>query len=233
MFRKPSPLTSARAALKWFSDQQEKPHPSKDQENRESTNSRNAVARRFGCGDWDDLVRFCDRCAVFAGSSTVRFVRLLPCGVERGWELISDPELLGQWHIPTKMECKVGGRFEFEEAWGGRIGAMESKCLIRFDADAGGTTTFKLTPDHDGLQFLLEDTMAPDLEVPQHVVSTVDRSHSLQPGGPGTHWPGVIAGWHYAADAIETLAGGKGGSQDFDKLADIYSYLIQAHYKSS
>ena len=43
----------------------------------------------------------------------IHFTRTYPHPIEKVWRAISDPELVGQWLMPTTLRAEVGHRFTF------------------------------------------------------------------------------------------------------------------------
>ena len=85
---------------------------------------------------------------------------------------------------------------------------------------------FSLVEKNDGVVVRLIDYMAPNLVVPYHVRVDGDSVEAHQPGGPGTHWRGVLAGWHYAANSLRDLVVGRFYSGDYDQLTLTYDGLL-------
>ena len=200
--------------------------------NEESTlvQAQQQVAEGFGFGSWLEVVHFSRDCAVLLDVNTVRYKRRLRIDKEHAWKWLVTPELLAKWHIPTEMDFRVGGSFEFKNAWNGVIGEIDEGSRIRFDADEGGYSVFSLVEKAEGVFFELIDYMAPNLVVPSHVRTDGDSAENHQPGGPGTHWRGVLAGWHYGSNVLRNSVVGTTYAAEFAKLEGIYSRLLRSFH---
>ena len=55
----------------------------------------------------------------------------------------------------------------------------------------------------------------------------------LQPGGPGTLWAGVAAGWHCFADRIEAYLDGLPPDFDHPGLCRAYAEHLSEHWSGS
>lgn len=169
--------------------------------------SQNYLAQsRYGIS-WLDLKQFCRDSAVIETRNTMQLSRSVEITPTEVWPFLVEPDNLIRWHIPTVMEFVVGGRFEFKNAWAGTIGAIEEDRLVRFDADEGGCTTFSVKRKDQGSQIVITDVMAPQFRITKELISNKKTIQENQPGGVGTHWSGVLSGWHCAIDELVNLMG--------------------------
>jgi hypothetical protein len=109
--------------------------------------------------------------------------------------------------MPTTIDLRVGGKFSFEGGWDGSIGRIDPHKNIQFDSEHGGYTWFEVEEDGQASIFALTDSLPTDATAP---ASLQERDYPLlssQPRGPGTHWIGVIAGWHAFVDRLERHLG--------------------------
>ena len=224
------PMTSQDATSSWFHTRHQASGVSVEATENGPKVPWHCTAREFGFSDGDALGEFCSSSAVLLSANQLRFERRLRCTSARAWQLISDPSALSEWHAPTRIELRLGGRFEFVDAWGGHIGALLPGRLIRLDADAGGVSEFKLEPEGDGVRFTLEDAMGTDLVIPDALIGAGQTVQSEQPGGPGTHWAGVIAGWHSGVDKVQRLSGMKPPMHGYGVLVNVYRKLIAEYH---
>ena len=192
-----------------------------------------SFAQSYGFDDWQNVDTFCRRAGVLVDDNTVVFRRQLSVSREDAWPFISQPQYLAKWHIPTEWDFREGGRFEFKNAWQGYIEVLRPGWLIKFKADAGGFTSFEFAVSEYMTEFVLTDYMGPEVVVPEHVLSESDSIAGQQPGGPGTHWHGVLAGWHCGIDALQALLAGSAVELPYDRHTAIYDVLLHARYDSS
>lgn len=192
--------------------------------------ARSAFAQKWGFDGWADIDSFCRRAGVLTDDNTVVFRRQLSVNREHAWPFISQLEKLAKWHIPTEWDFQEGGRFEFKNAWGGHIEVLQPGWLIKFRADEGGFTSFEFAVSEYGTEFVLTDYMGPEVVVPQEVMHEPDSVQRQQPGGPGTHWHGVLAGWHCGTDAFQALVAGSAVDLPYDRFSALYQVLLHARY---
>jgi hypothetical protein len=53
------------------------------------------------------------------------------------------------------------------------------------------------------------------------------RHRVYQPGGIGTHWSGIVSGYHAFVDALESYVSGKTISTDDDDLSRSYMPVLE------
>ncbi|MGD8417505.1 MAG: SRPBCC domain-containing protein [Pseudomonadales bacterium] len=162
----------------------------------------------------------------FIDRQTVRFERFAACPPARVWQAVSEPEALGRWFLGTTMERHEGGRFDFRDAWGGQITSFEPERRITYTADAGGFTDFELFPEAAGTRIVMTDRMGPNVQPPPE---GTERARS-QPGGPGTHWAGLLAHWHVFMNRLVGYLEGSTRAQDVDDLILYYAHRLTERF---
>ncbi|MGE0626128.1 MAG: SRPBCC domain-containing protein [Pseudomonadales bacterium] len=164
--------------------------------------------------------------ARFLGTSTLILERQTPASMDRAWRAVTEPDDLGNWFIEAEVDLREGGRFEFRNAWGGRVTGLEPGRSVTYVADAGGSSRFDLEETADGVSIVLTDRMGPRERPP------ADHSGlaSLQPGGPGSHWAGVVAGWHAFMNALVRHLGGDAPVADDGALTAHYAERLRSHF---
>jgi uncharacterized protein YndB with AHSA1/START domain len=131
---------------------------------------------------------------------TLVFTRETRAPIDVLWDALTVESHLDQWFMHATLDARVGGRFSFAGGWDGRIGELVPKHIVRFDADAGGTTRFVLSALGERSMVTMTDRLALELRCPfSSGVAT-----SAQPGGPGTHWVDLAVGWHVFMDNLIT-----------------------------
>lgn len=162
--------------------------------------------------------------AHFSAENTISFERQLPCTVTEAWQAVTDPESLGVWFIETRMDFRDGGRFEFIGAWRGRVADIVPERSVGYVADEGGVTRFEVFARAGGSGVRMTDRVGPaELPPEDHA-----PPGSFQPGGPGTHWAGVIAGWHGFMDALVRYLGGDAPTHAMNALIALYAARLEA-----
>ncbi len=186
------------------------------------------VAQNLGFKNWNQLETNAQRCCELLDPSTVRYSRTLETGRQRAWQLITDQKHLSTWMFETKLELKVGGTFEFP-TWKGVISKLEDLHCIRFTAEAGGYSQFEISSVGDGeTTASLIDFLPAGMLVPDHLTQSSDVFGTKQHGGPGTHWAGLLAGWHSGSDSLEAYASNRQNSGNYMALVRLYEMLLIA-----
>ena len=224
------PLVSESSTLQFLTDQAAKRGNGTCGD---PTSSQESLAREYGFESWTELIQYARNCCVLLDKSTLKFTRKLRVDLPTAWKFISVAEELSTWMFETKLELRVGGRFEFP-TWGGVIEKLEHLNCIRFRADEGGYSEFQIEsagPQQTAARVI--DYLPGHLEVPGHVKSELDEIGSSQPGGPGTHWAGVLAGWHSGSDSLEAYARNEQPRAKYGPLVRVYSDLVAAFHNSA
>ena len=160
--------------------------------------------------------------------------RQLSADPERIWEAISTREGLRRWFMPTRYEIAVNGRFSFDGGWEGTVSEVSPLRRVQFDVDgdSGAFLRFEMKAANGVSFFALTDRMGDGVDAGKWKDAPAHRRY--QPGGPGTHWSGVAAGYHGFVDALEEhLAGGPTGGRvasDYDELCKTYQRVLDARF---
>ncbi len=191
-----------------------------------------ALARSYGFDSWRQLLAALPRLARFIDAHTLQISRELESPLSVVWSAVSTSRGISQWFTKTEMRSEAGARFVFEGAYAGHIARFEPMRQIVFAADDGGTTEFELTDCNFKTTLLLRDVLRPDFACPIHVLEREGPISAHQPGGPGTHWAGIVAGWHSAMDALECYVS-KCNPYDLEhqELVKLYDTMITHYYE--
>jgi uncharacterized protein YndB with AHSA1/START domain len=179
--------------------------------------------------------------ATFPDRHTMVLERGFDVPIERLWRAISQTVELDQWFMKSVMDARPGGRFAFEGGWEGQIGEWIPGSCIQFEADKGGRSRFELATDAgpggtgSGSRLRLSDRLPEDfkLDAPPDDSGALLKMMVAQPGGPGTHWPGVVAGWHGFVDALEAHLLQQPFEDRYSALSEEYSRLLREHWSQS
>ena len=163
--------------------------------------------------------------------STMSWPRRIDAHVEKVWEAITLKEHLDRWMAgleAPQMELRLGGR-HFWWTGDGTVDEFEPLRVIRLGhGDGFPFMRYEVAPDGYGTLFAFTDRMnrgerAPKSDWEQTEngwrQSPDDPIAIRSPGGPGTHWVGVAAGWHSFVDSLEAYIGGDAdGRDDLERL---------------
>ena len=149
---------------------------------------------------------------------------------ERLWDALSTKDGLRRWFMPTRYEIEVHGRFSFDGGWEGTVSEAAPCRHIQFDVDGGSGAflRFEMEAGNGACLFALIDRMGDGVDANNWPAAPAHRRH--QPGGPGTHWSGVAAGYHGFVDALEEHLSGGGVSSDYDELCKAYQRVLDARF---
>ncbi len=164
----------------------------------------------------------------FLDSNKVLFKYHYQVSQERLWNALSNTAALSQWFMKTEWDFREGGRFKFEGGWEGWIEALREFEFIQFNSSTKSFTRFDLKPMKNGAELQLTDQLPQDLVAPQG-----DALHNLQPGGQGTHWVGLLAGWDDFLLALEHYLANKEIEDHFDHLCLKYKDHLEKKYGST
>ncbi|MEM7531996.1 MAG: SRPBCC domain-containing protein [Chloroflexota bacterium] len=169
--------------------------------------------------------------ATMRGKNTLVWERTLPISPEQLWATIATKEGLAHWFMPTTEAIQEGGRFSFEGGWDGTIVEVSPPHAIQFnpDDDEGSYQRFEVTACEDGCIFQLIDRVGASIDATEIFFDTPPH-HIYQPGGPGTHWSGVAAGYHCFVDELEGYATGVEVAFDYDELCHGYVVLLDGWF---
>jgi hypothetical protein len=87
------------------------------------------------------------------------------------------------------------------------------------------TSRFELEPDGDGTLVAFLGRFSKDIEPPSNTITEVSPAgiDRVQPGGPGTPWSGVCAGWHCMVDDLEKVVDGRDPEHGYNALCVFYA----------
>ena len=222
----PRALTSNEASLEFLKQRVVEEHGDF------STQSATSFANEHSFSDWRELKQFVERSATLLDNHTAQFKSKLKADVALTWTYMADPEKLSSWAIPVTFEPRLGGAFQFlPEEWCGTIGVYVEGREIRFDAKRGGWTSLSVSAAHDHSIFTLRDYLPPDFELPEANTTGPDAHLFDQPGGQGTHWHGVLAGWHTGLEDLRSRFGVKKQSFNYEGIDKLYDLLIRSYHR--
>ena len=194
--------------------------------------AKDSFAREYAFADWSELHGFMQGSAILLDKHTAQLSRVLATDMQTAWEFLADPKKLQTWMFPAEFEAKPCAPFKFApEGWHGTIGIFEEGRELRFDAVAGGWTWFSLASIDGETVFTLRDYLPPDFVVPEHLQSESSSLADVQPGGEGTHWQGVLAGWHSGVDTLQDLFTEEKRQWDYEAIDRLYKILITDYHK--
>ena len=226
-----APLTRYDHTLYWFEQKAQAELRRAAREGPSTlSGARERIAKEFEFDNWRSLDQFCVRAIKFLDRNTIQLRRYLKIEHEEVWDYIADTKQLAKWHIPTTWDLRVGGRFEFRNAWSGYISELEAGNYIQFTADQGGYTRFSVEPYKEETLFTLTDYMGPEVTIANELIRAGTPEEN-QPGGIGTHWHGVMSGWHAGADTLSALVVGESASINYDHLDSIYALLLREYFR--
>ena len=150
----------------------------------------------------------------FRDRNTLVFERVLPVSPNRAWQAIATRDGLSHWFMSTDSEIVEDGRFSFKDGWDGVITKVAEPEYIVFTPDDTKTAflRFEIQANSEGCLFRLIDRMDDRIDAAAQFPASPNYDKH-QPGGPGTHWSGIIAGYHGFADALVT---------DYEALCRLY-----------
>ena len=188
-------------------------------------------AQNHGFSDWSELEFRFEQSGTLLTNHTVSFTRLLNTNRSTAWSYLADDKNIATWMFPAEFEAVGGAPFSFApEGWHGTIGVLEKEKELRFDAVAEGWTWFRLDEFEGKTRLRLWDYLPPDFVVPNDVLRDGALSE-VQPGGEGTHWQGVLAGWHTGLDTLADSFSMKRRTLDYESLDRLYKMLIQDYHR--
>ena len=158
------------------------------------------------------------------------WIRRLDAPIEDVWNLISSLEGLKKWWIvpPTSLDLRPGGLFRHH--WENILFDIREGEFIDYRepdsnyADTGGMR-LELKKDGEKTVFSFLDTWAVGIN------SVGEGEVAAQPGGPGTPWPGVAAGWHDMIDSLESVVTGDSARHGMAQLSAFYVGYLNDLYR--
>lgn len=197
-----------------------------------ATTDLNAFARAFGIQDWSGMLSFLHESVILLDRHTAQITRVLPTDIKTAWNFLADPKKLATWMFPAEFHAAPCAPFKFApEGWHGKIGIFEEGRELRFDAVAGGWTWFSLDSVDGETVFKLRDYMAPDLIIPDDARASSNLLLEDQPGGEGTHWQGVLSGWHCGVDDLRSEFSSEKPRRDYEALTRLYKILLEDYHR--
>jgi uncharacterized protein YndB with AHSA1/START domain len=170
---------------------------------------------------------------VHLARNTMSWTRTIDAPVERVWQVVTQKEHLDEWYMPAQqVELRLGGKHDWFQA-GGVVDEYEPPRVIRFyEPMRRSWQGFSVEPDGGGVLFTLTDRMGDGVywddteweETEKGWVQLPDERIAVRsPGGRGTHWVGVAAGYHGFVDSLDTyLTGATDGYLSGDRLSELY-----------
>ena len=173
-----------------------------------------------------------DNVGIFLKDNKMVWKRQLSVEPEHLWNAIATKEGLSHWFMPTKFEIEKGGRFSFEGGWDGTISETCPFHHIQFDADGegGAYLRFEIEANDGGCSFSLIDRMGEGADVKEMFGPDVAAHRVYQPGGLGTHWSGVTAGYHGFVDALEDHITGNRIDFDYEEMCKKYQPVLDDYF---
>ena len=134
--------------------------------------------------------------------------RKLDAPLEQVWKTVSTKEGLKTWWMAAdkiEIDLRPGGIFQHH--WQSTIVDVRENALIAFNE-----MQLELKSNGEGTLFSFVGRVKVDgVPGPSQIEGQAeeDELDVTQPGGPGTLWTGVAAGWHCQVDALETAIIGR------------------------
>ena len=142
--------------------------------------------------------------------NTLVWEREFPVKPEKLWDAIATKEGLSHWFMPTPFEIEQGGRFDWEGGTEGTITEIDPPHRIRFTPDRSDEADMLLEIEEteNGCLFKLTDKIEPGFDALKFFSADTPKYEIYQPGGIGTHWTGIVSGYHRFVDAWESYITG-------------------------
>ena len=160
------------------------------------------------------------------------WIRRLDAPIEVVWQTVSTKEGLEKWWLvpPKEFELRPGGAFKHH--WDNTISDFSKHEYIDFVENTGayaltGGMRFELKADGQSTMFMFLDTWAESHKIPD----SGDENLVEQPGGPGTPWPGVAAGWHAMVDKLASVINNRDYSHTYEDLCAFYLGYLRDLYR--
>ena len=173
-----------------------------------------------------------DNLGAFLSDNTIVWKRQLVVEPERLWSAIATRQGLALWFMPTRFEIEEGGRFAFGGGWAGIVSEARPLRHVQFNVEGGGggNLRFEMEPNDGGCLFSLVDRMGEGAD-PKYILGPDAAAHRIhQPGGPGTHWSGVAAGYHVFVDSLEGHITGVEKVSDYVEMCKTYQQILERRF---
>lgn len=172
------------------------------------------------------------RAGVLVERHAMVWTRYLDAPLAEVWSAVSTREGLARWWLvpPKAFELREGGVFDHH--WRNTIRGFRTGEHIDFSQNTGayastGGMRFELAAAADGSTvFKFLDTWGPAMSPPRSGEAAAE-----QPGGPGTPWAGVAAGWHRMLDGLEGLFDPDAPTHSYDALIAFYAPYLRDLYR--
>jgi hypothetical protein len=92
----------------------------------------------------------------------------------------------------------------------------------------------ELSPNWVGTEFHLIDKLSSDAVPPEDLPSifgVADEVANGQPGGVGTHWVGIVVGWHHILDNLKSYLTNAPMEADVIDLFSKYEEVLGSHWE--
>lgn len=161
------------------------------------------------------------------------WIRRLRAPIEQVWQTVSTKEGLEKWWLvpPKAFELRKGSVFKHH--WDHTIADFVEHEYIDFVEPGGayaqtGGMRFELKGNGGSTMFTFMDTWAEN-----STVGSGDNPMASQPGGPGTPWPGVAAGWHGMVDRLVKVFDDHPARYSENELGEFYLGYLRDLYRWS
>ena len=128
--------------------------------------------------------------------------------------------------METDLELQIDGKYEFKDGWSGWIGDFREHQFIQFNSSNESFTRFELKPGPKVTELHLIDRLPPDITAPSD-----NHLQNRQPGGKGTHWVGLLAGWHDFLNGLKSHLGQEKIEDNYETLCAQYVNFLQKQYQ--
>ena len=164
----------------------------------------------------------------FPDKHTVLFERAIAAPREKIWAALTQKHALDQWFMETEIDLRTHGKFSFKGGWDGWIAALQPLEYIQFNSSKEAFSRFEIHPGQQGHVVRVIDRMGTAIAITDQT-AIADQ----QPGGPGTHWVGVLAGWHDFADALTAYLKEEKPKDRYEALCVFYKDFLERHYSQA
>ena len=168
--------------------------------------------------------------------NTILFELSIPVPIEQTWKALTEKQELDQWFFRSaKIDFKVGTLFTFQTGWEGWIEEFLALSHIQYNTSKDSFTRFETRANSGNSLFRLIDKFHPTALCPENlppVPGIPDHILRNQPGGIGTHWVGIVAGWHKIIDALQNHLCGTKSQLDQIELCLHYDNFLTQYWKS-
>lgn len=167
----------------------------------------------------------------FVDRHTMVWIRKINTSVEQLWDAVSTKKGLERWWIVDDIEIElcVGGTFRHH--WTDTVRGFRKNEFIDFDGRtfSGSRMRFEMREDGDGCVFSFLCKWREDA-TPEKTVNSADLG-AVQPGGPGTPWASVAAGWHEMIDQLEAYLTTQAFEDSYEELIPFYARYLTDYYR--